>query len=199
MAHETELKFIDADFSSLRKCLAGLGAKSLGRHVERNMVFDTPERTLRQAHTLLRLRSQQWKDRQATLLTLKCPPSAPVPQDVKVYDERETAVDDFNAMRSVLEGLGYGVAFLYEKLREEWRLPGVEICLDTMPFGHVVELEGERDAILACARQLGLSMDKASRATYHELNRQWRLAEGLAPDESFCFPPQRLHELIKGL
>ncbi len=199
MGFETELKFTGADFAVLRGKLRALAAEPLGRHVERNLVFDTPDRSFKGRDMLLRLRSKIGRKGSRSVLTLKQPPGHAVPQDVKVYDERETLVDDFDAMRSILEGLGYDAAFRYEKVREEWRLDGVEICLDTMPFGDVVELEGERDAILACAGRLGLSMDSSSTGTYHDLNRAWRARQGLPHDDNFCFPQERLQALLEEL
>lgn len=199
MAFETELKFLGVNVASLRGTLSSLGAICKGRHVERNLVFDTPDRLFKQSEMLLRLRSKIWRDREVAVLTLKRPPAGPVPEDVKVYDERETVVQSFDGTCGILEGLGYDAAFRYEKVREEWQLDDVEICLDSMPFGDVAELEGEREAIFACAGRLGLSMDNASTGTYHDLNRAWRASEGLPPDDNFCFTTSRLQELIEGL
>lgn len=199
MAFEIELKFTGADFASLRQVLQQHGAVCKGHHVERNLVFDTPDRSFKRQEMLLRLRTRIRKDSSVAVLTLKKPPQHETPTDVKVYDERETVVHDFEGMRDILEGLGYEAAFRYEKVREEWTLGGVEICLDTMPFGDVVEIEGEREAILACAAQLGLSMACSSTATYHELNRDWRKQQGLAPDDNFCFSASRLQALFKAL
>ncbi|UZP68464.1 class IV adenylate cyclase [Desulfovibrio mangrovi] len=199
MALEIELKFLDVDFESLGLRLVALGAVYRGRHVERNLVFDTPERTFKNSDMLLRLRTKIRRDGETAVLTLKRPPKGPVPDDVKVYDELETVVQDFDGMRGILEGLGYDAAFRYEKMREEWTLDGVEICLDTMPFGNVAELEGEREAIIACAEKLGLSMETSSTGTYHDVNRDWRVAQGLPHDDNFCFSSSRLHELFEGL
>ncbi len=199
MSYEVELKFIDVAFDPLRETLARQEARSLGRYVERNTVFDTPERELRRADTLLRLRTRIWGKGEDAILTLKLPPQGEVPVDVKVADERETPVSDANAMGLILEGLGYVPVFRYEKMREEWHVDGVDICLDTLPFGMVAELEGEREAIFTCAARLGLPMDRASTETYHALNRQWRERMGLPPMDDFCFSSTALRELIDGL
>ncbi|GFM34133.1 class IV adenylate cyclase [Desulfovibrio subterraneus] len=199
MAFETELKFVDADFAALRKKLAELGAECRGSHVERNLVFDTPERSFKNSDMLLRLRTKIRKNGETAVLTLKRPPQVPVPADVKVYDERETTVENFDGMRGILEGMGYDAAFRYEKMREEWKLDGVEICLDSMPFGDVAELEGEREAIFTCAARIGLRMEQANTGTYHDLNRNWRAAQGLPHDDNFCFSTSRLHELLEEL
>lgn len=181
MPHETELKFPGADLVGVRRRLQSHGATFLGRHFERNLVFDTPDRDLRKAQTLLRLRQTD-----QALLTLKRPPTQ-TSEGFKVFDEIETRVEDFAAMRGILEGLGHVVAFAYEKLREEWRLEGCVVCLDRLPFCDCVELEGEAWEIESCAPLLGLELEQGSAATYHELNREYRVAAGLSEDENFVF------------
>ncbi len=196
MALEIEIKFPDADLAALRRALQALGAAGGVPYLECNRVYDTPGRALRAADTLLRLRTKDGPDLRAAVLTMKRPPdagdagdagAAPFPDDVKVWDEVQTGVDDADAVHRMLAGLGYGVAFGYDKVREVWHLDGVHVCLDTMPFGPVAELEGDREAIMAVAARLGLDRARASTATYHDLNRQWRAARGLPPSEDFTF------------
>ncbi|WMW66031.1 class IV adenylate cyclase [Nitratidesulfovibrio liaohensis] len=199
MALEIEIKFPEADLAALRNALQGLGATGGVPYLECNRVYDTRGRHLRAANTLLRLRTKTGPNLHAAVLTMKRPPraedaccaggggSAPIPDDVKVWDEVQTGVADADAMHQMLAGLGYGVAFGYDKVREVWHLDGVHVCLDTMPFGPVAELEGDREAILTMADRLGLDRARASTATYHDLNRQWRAANGLSPSEDFTF------------
>ncbi|MDR3042972.1 MAG: class IV adenylate cyclase [Desulfovibrio sp.] len=199
MALEIEIKFPEADLAALRTALQALGATGGAPYLECNRVYDTPGRHLRAANTLLRLRTKTGPNLRAAVLTMKRPPhagdagdagdagAAPFPDDVKVWDEVQTGVADRDAMHRVLTGLGYDVAFGYDKVREVWHLDGVHVCLDIMPFGPVVELEGDREAILAMADRLGLDRARASTATYHDLNRQWRAANGLPPSEDFTF------------
>lgn len=199
MALEIEIKFPEADLAALRAALQAMGATGGTPYLECNRVYDTPDRRLRAANTLLRLRTKTGPNLHAAVLTMKRPPGAegaggaggagfaPIPDDVKVWDEVQTGVADADAMHQMLTGLGYGVAFGYDKVREVWHLDGVHACLDTMPFGPVAELEGNREAILAMADRLGLDRARASTATYHDLNRQWRAARGLPPSEDFTF------------
>ncbi|MBG3877837.1 class IV adenylate cyclase [Desulfovibrio oxamicus] len=190
MALEMEIKFPEADLAALRTALQALGATGGVPYLECNRVYDTPGRDLRAANTLLRLRTKTGPNLHAAVLTMKKPPDVshpPVPTDVKVWDEVQTGVADADAMHLMLTSLGYGVAFGYDKVREVWHLHGVHVCLDTMPFGPVAELEGDREAILAVAHRLGLDRARASTTTYHDLNRQWRAARGLPPSEDFTF------------
>jgi adenylate cyclase class 2 len=65
------------------------------------------------------------------------------------------------------------------------------VCLDRLPFGRFVEIEGEREAIFRTARELGLDLDSATTETYHALNRQAREQDGGKPSESFVFDPEQ--------
>lgn len=199
MAYEVEIKFLHVDFSQLRERLSVCGAFYNGKHLERNLVFDTSELTFKHANMLLRLREKQYAHKTQAILTLKRPPQTEVPDDVKVYDEQETHVSNAEGMRHILEGLGYHAAFRYDKVREEWSLGQVDICLDSLPFGDVVELEGEREAIFAVAKQLELSMKNASTETYHAVNCQFRKAAGLPPDDNFIFDEDILVQILNTL
>ena len=199
MTLETELKFININFSSVRKKLSALGGSCKGRHLERNVVYDTPSREMKDNEKLLRVRTKQWKDRAETVLTLKVPPAGSAPDDVKVYDERETNVESFEGTCGILEGLGYEGAFRYDKVREEWTFLSVEICFDELSFGNVVELEGERDAIFEVAEQLALPLENSSTETYHGLHREYRKRNGLAPEDSFYFTEEECRKHIETL
>ncbi|MGE4298687.1 MAG: class IV adenylate cyclase [Desulfovibrionaceae bacterium] len=201
MTLETELKFADADHDALRRTLQSLAAECQGRVFEENAVFDTPDRRLRQADVLLRLRVTAPLDgggQGRAVLTLKRPPTGPVPPGVKVWDESETLVADAGAMRAVLAGLGYAEAFRYEKVRETWRLGEALVLLDTLPFGAFVEIEAARGVLFACADALELVPSPAGMATYHALNREHRLRHGLPPDEGFVFAPADRAAILAG-
>ncbi len=199
MAFEIELKFMHVDPSLLREKLSAHGGLCKGRHLERNVVFDTPERAMKDAGKLLRLRTKQWKDSHETVLTLKLPPKGDIPLGVKIYDERETKVESFDGTYAILEGLGYNGAFRYDKMREEWTLDSVEICIDELSFDTVIELEGERDDIFSLADKLSLSLENSSTATYHELHRAYRERENLDPQDSFYFADEECRQLLKNL
>lgn len=185
MPLEVERKYLNVDFEILRGSLRELGAEHLGAHFERNLVFDTPEARLRKSRRLLRLRTQEWPGRTRHLLTLKL--SAPNSEHFKVREERELEIADASALQGLLEGLGYRVAARYEKIREPWRLEGVEVELDVLPFAQVVEMEGPAAHISRVQKRLGLDNAQISTKTYHQLHQDWRRGHSLAPDLSFVF------------
>ena len=188
MALEVERKFPDVDLDDLRNRLREQGARCLGAHFESNTVFDTPEGDLFSSGRLLRLRSQEWADKTRCVLTLKLPVAAPTgAEHCKVRDEREVGVADAAAMRLILEGLGYSPAARYEKVREPWRLNGVEVELDILSFMQGAELEGPAEAINAVQKSLGLDKVAISTKNYHQLHQDWLCRNNLPPRRSFVF------------
>lgn len=195
MALEIERKYLDVDHAALRQRLEALGAVRIGAWFEANTVYDDPARGLKARGTLLRLREKQGR----FVLTLKEKPHAPQATGVKVYEEHETDVTDGPALGAILAGLGLAPAFRYEKIREKWRLHGCALCLDTLPFGLYLEIEGDEAGIEACAQALALPPEQASTATYHELNRLHRAARSLPVEESFAFPAEQALRLRQEL
>ncbi|MDY7000754.1 MAG: class IV adenylate cyclase [Thermodesulfobacteriota bacterium] len=191
MALETELKFLEVDFKVLRQKLKDLGADYGGRFLERNAVFDDGEARLREKNILLRLR----KDKDV-VLTLKRP-AGREDSRVKVREEFEVRVEDFDATKEILHGLGYEVWFWYEKVREKWRLGACEVCLDSLSFGQFVEIEGPETEISALAVKLRLDKHPASAKTYHELNLEYQKANRLPLDHNFVFEPGAHERLLR--
>ena len=192
MALEVERKFLDVDLDDLRNRLREQGARCLGAHFEANTVFDTPEGDLFSSGRLLRLRSQEWQGKTCHLLTLKLPVEKS--GGFKVRKERETEVADGEALRGVLEGLGYSVTARYEKIREPWRMDNVEVELDALPFGEVVELEGRAQDIERVEKRLSLDTAEISTKTYHDLHQEWLRQNNKPRQLSFVFDTaQRAH------
>jgi adenylate cyclase class 2 len=87
----------------------------------------------------------------------------------KVCEEHETEIDDPAALEGVLRGVGFRVAYRYQKYRTLLALPGVEVAMDETPLGCFIELEGDREAIDRAAERLGFSPERYIRSTYREL------------------------------
>lgn len=191
MSLEIERKYLSPDFEAVRRRLREAGGESLGAHFESNRIFDRREGGFAEAGFLLRLRTQEWPDRTRCTLTLKMPSKAG--GAFKVREERECVVSEAASLRGILEGLGYEERARYEKVREEWRLPGALVALDRVPFALTVEIEGDPAAIEAAERSLGLDKCETSTKSYHALHQEWRRARGLPPALSFVFgEPERM-------
>ncbi len=199
MSLEIEVKFPGLDLNNLRIRLMALGMESGRPYLERNTVFDSPDRRLLKAGCLLRVRECEGPGWKSGLLTFKSPAAGESPLGYKRQEETESALTNPRSVSTILALLGYPAAFAYDKAREICRLDGVEICLDRLPFGEadddlypVVELEGDETAIAAVIQKLELPQERASAANYHDLNKRWRKERGLPPRDDFAFSPAAL-------
>ncbi len=193
MGLECELKYLDVDLRALSHHLQESGGVRVGKYFESNIVFDYPDRSLRDAGILLRLREKQGK----AVLTVKRPPEQEGPAALKVFEEIESVVDEFDTVKKALEVVGFHVAFAYEKVREKWEFLECAVCLDRLPFGEYVEIEGAEDAVFRCASVLGLDGVSTSKETYYDLNIEYRREKGLAPDENFMFSSSQREVIFK--
>jgi len=193
MGTENEVKFKVRDFAALRDRLDHLQAKPLGTAFERNLVLDTPAGSLRSEGMLLRIRQAG----DVSTLCLKSASSREGQGGFKAREEWETGFSDWEAMQEILKALGFTRSFVYEKVRESWRLDGCHICLDLLPFGRFVEIEGPPEELFSCAAGLGLDRHDATAKTYHELNRDRQAREGRSLDPSFTFSEPERSQLIE--
>lgn len=171
---EIELKFFIADPSSLRQHLAACGAIcSTPRTFEHNVRYETKDERLLKSRCLLRLRQDR-----ATTLTFKAPPLQDDPQ-FKIYRELEVQVSDFATMDTILAALGFSHRQVYQKWRETWQLDGAMLCLDEMPFGTFLEIEGAPETIQRLAGVFDLAWSRRIRASYLRMFEALRETVGL--------------------
>ncbi len=165
MPREIEVKVPCPDLDAVRQRLLAFGAVTSADGLERNIVFDTPDHSLRAADSLLRLRRYG-----ESVLTFKGP-RASSSDAVKSREEIEFEVSDFDAASDVLARLGFHRVWAYEKRREKYLLADAVVCLDTVPaLGSFVEIEAPDAAIVKLTlEKLGLSMENATPLTYLEL------------------------------
>jgi len=142
------------DMEQIRTRIANLGAVFKGRALETNIRFEDAQKTLIQKKSLLRLR----KGTKITL-TFKSEPSFKDNQ-FKILEEFEVEVSDFDIMEHILKSLGFKEEQVYEKWRETYVLGDTHICLDTMPYGNFLEIEGKKESIRQLASQIGLLWEK---------------------------------------
>ena len=157
---ETEVKFLLDDPEAMRRRLGKSGAVSAGKVFEINYRYDDAANRLKAARCLLRLRRDN-----RSRLTFK----RPNPEGgrlFKTHDELEIDVSDFDTANQILEAIGFHRAQVYEKNRETFTLDGTEICLDQMPYGDFLEIEGTPDTIPSTADRLGLDWHRRILANY---------------------------------
>jgi adenylate cyclase class 2 len=122
------------------------------RVFEVNIIYDTPQSTLRNSNSLLRLRQIGSE----CILTFKGPAEG---GRHKTREELETSVGDFGAADAILRRLGYAPAFRYEKFRTEFGKDGEPgtVTLDETPIGVFFELEGPTEWVDDVAKRLGFN------------------------------------------
>lgn len=160
---EIEVKFHLQDTTNLQRDIAATGAVSRGRYFETNCRFDDSNDSLLKNASLLRLRHDD-----CARLTFKAKPRQTDTQ-FKTYQEYEVIVSDFETMTRILERLGYRRRQVYEKWRETFVLDDTLLCIDTMPFGNFLEIEGTREAITQFAARLGFDWELRILANYLEI------------------------------
>ncbi len=171
---EIELKFCVPNVAELcdRALQAGFALQT-PRTLERNALFDTPQRRLLSERSLLRMREYGGK----WVVTHKRPPLDN--DDGAPYKERletETLVEDGEAMGAVFVELGYAPVFRYEKFRTELRdtLGEGHLVLDETPIGDFAELEGERGWIDNALQRLDIAPDWCFTDSYGRMFLDWK-------------------------
>jgi len=151
---ETEVKFYLPDIEHIRTRIANLSAVFKGRALETNIRFEDAQKTLIQKKSLLRLRK-------GTKITLTFKSEPPFKDNqFKIFKEFEVEVSDFDIMEHILKSLGFKEEQVYEKWRETYVLGDTHFCLDTMPYGNFLEIEGKKESIRQLASQIGLLWEK---------------------------------------
>lgn len=172
--YEVELK-LRAAHEPVRDRLADLGAEDLGTVSQTDTYYDAPDREFAQTDEALRIRLEEGNGRQQVRLTYKGPL---VDEASKTRTEAETAVEDGETLREILERLGYEAAVAVHKERQRYRLDGCTVTLDTVSdLGEFVEVETEtegdidpaRDRAVAVLDRLGLDAEEQIRTSYLEL------------------------------
>ena len=158
---ELEVKLLVRDLEAVEQKLVELGAViKQERILEINLRFDTPQGELSRSYKALRLR----KDNRSRL-TYKGPSESI--EGVRVRQEIEFTVSDFDAARGFLEALGYQVFMIYEKFRTEYIYQGISISLDELPYGCFVEIEGpDPKSIQMINRELNLKWENRINESY---------------------------------
>ncbi len=153
--NEIEAKILEIDRSAVEQKLNELGAQFEFDQEFYAIYYDTPDGQLRASGRTLRLR----KEGERAVLTFK---SKTGPESgVLVRKEEESPVEDFEAVRKILAGLGYVSIQAMRKTRAQYALQGLHVVIDDYldDHGHIpvfLEIEGPGiEAVEEGARLLG--------------------------------------------
>jgi adenylate cyclase class 2 len=160
---EIEVKFFLEDIEPIREQLIKTGAKSNGRFFESNVCVDNANEGLFLSDSLLRLRKDE-----RTTLTYKTKPKVG-DSEFKVVKELEVEVSNFETMLNILYALGFHQSQIYEKYRETFTIGDAKLCLDRMPFGDFLEIEGGKDEIRNLSQQIGMQWNRRILGNYRFL------------------------------
>ncbi|MGD0098074.1 MAG: class IV adenylate cyclase [Terracidiphilus sp.] len=172
MPIETEIKFRVEDLAALNQRLQAAGfTLQTARAFESNVLYDTPDRSMRARTEILRIRSYagRW-----TITHKRLPDSGPGEDTHKHRIETETEVADGEAMAQVFLSIGLIPAFRYEKWRAEWTDGDGHCVVDETPIGNFAELEGSSEWIDSAAARLGVAPAHYITLSYGRLFDQWR-------------------------
>ena len=111
-------------------------------------------------------------------------------------------LDNPEAARHMLEGLGFEMVLVYEKQREVFEFRGLKVMLDEMPFGDFVEIEGPAlESLVEAAIKLNLVWEERASSSYlsmfEELRERLKLPFHEATFENFKRLPPEIREKIE--
>lgn len=158
---ELEVKYYIKDNVSLENKVLELGGVlTQARTHELNLRFDTQDKRMTRDLQVLRLRQDV-----VARMTFKGPMGAE--DGVRVRQEIEFTVSDFDAARKLLQALGFQISIIYEKYRTDYFLEGTHISLDELPYGYFLEIEGpDTHTIKDVNRSLGLDWEARIMGSY---------------------------------
>jgi len=162
---EIEIKFRVKDTKAVTEKLRKLGFRiAVGRHHEKNYLFDDGPGSLQRAGKLLRVR----KTPSSQTVTFKGPISAA--SKLKHREEIECRIEQADILIRILEEVGFKVRTEYSKYRTVFEKESFNVSLDETEAGNYLEVEGPSDEeITKLGEKLGYSEQDFVRRTYAEL------------------------------
>jgi len=121
--HETEIKILEIDRKEIEKKLISMGAKKVFDDEIHAIYYDFPDKSLKNANKVLRLRKEGGK----SVLTCKKNLEG---TEAKVMEETELEVSDFLTMKLIFELLGFTSWLEMKKHRTRYELCKVHFELD---------------------------------------------------------------------
>ena len=162
---EIEVKFQIKETKTVTEKLRKLGFRvSVGRHREKNYLFDDDSESLQKAGKLLRVR----KTPSTQSVTFKGP--IHTNSKLKHREEIECRIDSAETLIRILEESGFKVRTEYSKYRTVFEKDSFNVSLDETEAGNYLEVEGPSDEeITSLGKKLGYSEQDFVRQTYAEL------------------------------
>jgi len=162
---EIEIKFAVKDTTAVTEKLRKLGFRiAVGRHREKNYLFDDSGGNLQKSGKLLRIR----KTSSSQTFTYKGPISAK--SKLKRREEIECRIEQPDVLMRILQEIGFSIQTEYSKYRTVFEKDGFNISLDETEAGNYLEVEGpSEEDVTRIGEKLGYSEKDFVRRTYAEL------------------------------
>ena len=162
---EIEVKFYIENYDYFFKKLLSFAGKPQETGFEKNILFDSENKFLRNNKKLLRLRLYNNR----SIVTFKKKNEKVKSSDFKILEETESDIDSFDDMALIFRELGFSNESIYEKNRTTFTKKNLHICLDRLPYGDFIELEGDKESIREAASDLGLIWSERILPSYRAL------------------------------
>ncbi|WP_461481352.1 class IV adenylate cyclase [Porticoccus sp.] len=165
---EIEVKVLEVDRPFLEQKILALGGEKEFEAEFSAILYDDADGSIRAAGNLLRLRKEQ----DGVKLTFKQTLSTGV---AKIMEEHETAVADFEVMRTILAALGCREMLALRKMRAQFSLHGQHLVFDRYfdELAHIpefLEIEAHSEAaLLELVDELGIERGRALPWNTHDL------------------------------
>ncbi len=166
---EIEAKILEIDRKQVLTQLMLLGAVEEFKKEFYAIYYDTPDRALTTSGKVIRLR----KEGDVSVLTYK--ERSDSTEGIKVMEEHESIVEDFEAVQLILSGLGYVPTLNIRKVRTQYQLGKVHIVIDEMLDDHsnipeFIEVEaGSLEEVEEIAGKLGFDKSRLSNMSVADL------------------------------
>ncbi len=179
---ELEAKILEIDREKIIKIIEDLGGEKVFDGDMFGVFFDTPNSQLKYGKKLLRLRTEG----ERTFLTYKCKISN---FDIKIQEENEIEIPDFEKMRDLLNSIGFEEIKTNLKHRTSFKIGNVKVDLDKylgdLKFiPEFLEIEAStREEIYETAIDLGYIPAEMKSWTSFKLEMYYREMYNLRNDE----------------
>ena len=92
---------------------------------------------------------------------------------IKYQQEEEVAVENPDAMATILSSLGFQPGLIYEKRRTRWKVDNAKVVIDELPFGLFMEIEASAKKIKRVEKLLEADSLPAEIETYPTLTARF--------------------------
>ncbi len=169
---EIEVKILDIKPEEIATKLEEVGAEKVFEGLVETYFYDNGKR-LKENNNMLRLRRMGDK----SFITFKRKVSK---DEVKIYDEHETEVEDLEMMRDIIESLDFKQEKMLRKTRTSYEKDGVKFEIDKYldDFSEIppfLEIEAvSKEKIFESAEMLGFSKDDCCSKSTDDIIREYR-------------------------